>query len=133
MEIFYNDKSLDNDKDYQEFISNSPGKGYLKIRATSANEAVPVEGLNIRVSKDIGNNKIIFYEGVTDYSGMINDIVLPAPPSIKSDLEIPIFNTYRLEAYNNIFKQEYNISVCCSFTIIQYINVIPNMETSYGY
>lgn len=128
MELFYTDKLLLNDVDYQEFLKNSPGTGYLKIRATSANEAVPVANLNIKVSKEIGNNKVIFYEGKTDYSGMINNIVLPAPMSITNDLEIPKFNTYKIEAYDDNIKQEYNISICCSFTVIQYINVTPNNE-----
>lgn len=126
MELFYTDKLLESDDSFQEFIKDSPGTGYLKIRASSANEAVPVEGLNIKVSKEIGNNKVVFYEGQTDYSGMINDIILPAPMAITNDLIEPKFNTYKIEAYNNEIKQEYDISICCGFTVIQYINVTPS-------
>lgn len=126
MELFYTNKLLDNDPKYQEFIRNSPGYGYLKIRASSANEAVPVEGLKIIVSKQIGNNKVIFFEGKTDYSGMINDIALPAPKPITNDEIAPTFNEYDVEAINKDIDKNYNISVCCGFTVIQYINVIPS-------
>ena len=133
MELFYTDKSLENDFSFQEFIKNSPGTGYLKIRATSANEAVPVEGLNIKVSKEIGNNKIIFYEGKTDYSGMINNISLPAPMAITDDLVEPNFTEYLIEATNKDIKQEYTISICCGFTVIQYINVTPTVNEIRNY
>lgn len=126
MKLFYTDKLLENDSSFQEFIRESPGTGYLKIRATSANEAVPVEGLNIKVSKEIGNNKVVFFEGKTDYSGMINDIVLPAPMAITDVLVEPKFNTYKVEAKNENINQEYEISICCGFTVIQYINVTPS-------
>lgn len=133
MELFYTDKLLENDSSFQEFIRNSPGTGYLKIRATSAFEAVPVEGLNIKVSKEIGNNKVIFYEGKTDYSGMINDIVLSAPMAITDDLVEPKFNTYKIEAKNENINQEYDISICCGFTVIQYINVTPSSNEIRNY
>jgi len=126
MELFYTNKLLDNDAAYQKFISDSPGIGYLKIRASSANEAIPVEGLRIIVSKNIGSNKVIFFEGKTDYSGMINNIVLPAPKPIDNDEIPPTFNSYDVEAINNDIDNNYNISVCCGFTVIQYINVIPS-------
>ena len=126
MELFYTDKLLESDAEYQEFIRNNPGNGYLKIRASSANEAVPVEGLNIKVSKEIGNNNIIFYEGKTDYSGMINDIILPAPMANMDDLVEPNFTEYKINATNANTQQEFSISICCGFTVIQYINVTPS-------
>ena len=101
--------------------------GYLKSRASSINEAIPASGINIRVSKVIGNNNVIFFEGVTDESGMINDIVLPAPRAITSDLEAPKFSEYKITATGPNINQEYTISICCSITIIQYINVIPSI------
>jgi len=126
-DINIGDPRLQMDPDYQKFVSDNPGKGYLKIRASSINEAIPASGINIRVSKVIGNNNVIFFEGATDESGMINDIVLPAPRAITSDLEVPNFTEYKLSAVGNGINQEYTISICCSITIIQYINVIPSI------
>ena len=126
-DINVDDPKLQMDPDYQKFVRDNPGMGYLKIRASSINEAIPASGINIRVSKVIGNNNVIFFEGATDESGMINDVVLPAPRAITSDLEVPNFTEYKITATGDDINQEYTISICCSITIIQYINVIPSI------
>ncbi|MBQ2640171.1 MAG: hypothetical protein IJF92_05390 [Bacilli bacterium] len=126
-DVNVDDEILKNDPSYQEFLNNNPGFGYLKIRASSINEAIPVSGINIKVSKVIGSNNVVFFEGATDESGMINDIVLPAPKAITSDEEVPNFTEYKLEAKGDNVDEEYTISICCSITIIQYINVKPNI------
>ena len=75
MNINVDDLSLKSNELFQEFLRNNPGRGYLKIRATAASEALPVSGVSIVVSKKIGNDNIIFFTGQTDNSGMINGIV----------------------------------------------------------
>ena len=60
--------------EYMDFIRKNPGIGNLKIRAYTASEALPVSGLNIIVSSIIAGNRIIFYSGKTDTSGMIPNI-----------------------------------------------------------
>ncbi len=125
-----NTELLKNNKDYQLFISQNPGTGTLKIRASSANEALPISNVKIIVSKKIGNDTIIFFEGQTDNSGMINNIKLPTPRKIQNNEEIPIFTEYDLEAKyepSNFYKK-YEISLCCSISIIQYINITPNVN-----
>ena len=64
-------------EEYQEFIKDNSVNGYLKIRAYTASGAVPIKDLNIEVSKEIENNKVIFYKGLTDESGIIERITLP--------------------------------------------------------
>lgn len=131
MNINIDNPILNDDKDYQAFLKNNPGRGFLKIRATSASEAVPVEGVKITVSKEIGDNNIIFFDGKTDESGMINGITLPTPPKVTSDLVAPNFADYRLHAEysSENFDKNYVISICCSISVIQYINVTPNIDT----
>ena len=123
---------LENDSSYQKFIKDNPGTGNLKIRATSFSEALPIKGVKITISKEIGDNTIIFYEGLTDDSGMINNIKLPTPVRVSSDLEVPNFATYSLRAEYDIdgFDKIYDISLCCGVGAIQYINITPkvNME-----
>ena len=127
---------LKNDPDYNQFLKDNPSNGTLKVRATSASSTLPVSDVNIIVSKEIGENTIIFYEGKTDNSGMINNIKLPTPRRVSSDLEVPNFSTYKLEAkYSpDKFDKTYSISLCCGVSIIQYINITPivNMEERYG-
>ena len=137
MVISVNDiDKLKNNQDYNQFLEDNPSIGVLKVRATSASSALPVSGVDVIVSKEIGNNTIIFYEGKTDNSGMINSVKLPTPPRISSDLEVPKFATYKLEAkYSpDKFDRMYNISLCCGVSVIQYINITPlvNIEDRYG-
>lgn len=136
MELFYTDNLLDNDFDYQEFIKENPGKGYLKIRASAAYEAIPIEGIKVKVTKQIGNNVVVFYEGETDHSGMINNIVLPAPLKNTDDLIAPKFTTYDVIATGSTqdINKKFNVNIYCCITVIQYINVVPNgyIRSVYG-
>jgi hypothetical protein len=66
-----NDVSFKNSEVYKSFINDYPVNGYLKIRAYSASGAIPVRGLKIVVSTNYQDNKIIFYDGITDTSGII--------------------------------------------------------------
>ena len=59
-----NDKDFLNSELYRSFINQNPGIGFLKIRAYAASQAVPISGLSVVVSKDIGGNKVIFFEVV---------------------------------------------------------------------
>lgn len=126
-----NTEILQNDSAYQTFLKENPGRGTLKIRATSANEALPIKDVNIVVSKKIGNNTIIFFDGQTDDSGMINNIKLPTPTAIQSDEEPPNFTSYQLHAVYNPdkFDKYYDVSLCCGFSVIQYINITPSIES----
>ena len=130
MNINIDNPILNDDAAYLEFLKNNPGRGFLKIRATSASEAVPVEGVQITVSKEIGDNNIIFFDGRTDESGMINGIILPTPPKVTNDLVAPNFADYRLQAKYTPenFDKNYVISICCSVSVIQYINVSPDVN-----
>lgn len=64
---------------YQEFLNQNPAKGTLKIQAFTARQALPVPGVHVIVSKRIGDENHVFFEGTTDESGLIDDITLPAP------------------------------------------------------
>ena len=47
MNVSVDDPILKNDSDFQEFLKNNPGRGYLKIRASAASEALPISGVDI--------------------------------------------------------------------------------------
>ena len=125
---------IKDDAIYNEFLNENPGRGTLKIRVTSASEALPVSGVNVIVSKEIGNNTYIFYEGQTDSSGMINNIKLPTPVRITSNLEVPNFTSYqvRVEYLKDKFDKTYEISLCCGSGLIQYVNITTNVNVEEG-
>ena len=84
-----NDQEFKNSSIYQDFIKDNPTSGYLKIRAYAASEALPISNMQVEISKTIGDNKIIFFSGITDNSGMIERVTLPTPRLDVSDLNIP--------------------------------------------
>lgn len=130
---------LKNNLAYQEFIRNNPSMGTLKVRVSSINQALPVEGTLITVSKKIGDDTIIFFNGETDESGMINNIKLPTPIRVENDEIEPSFTTYQLRAVykQSNFDKIYDISMCCGISVIQNINITPEaifeMRNNYGY
>lgn len=65
---------------YDDFIKENNRVGYLKILAYRGNQALPESGVRVRISKNIGDDDYIFFEGETDGSGIIDNIALPAPP-----------------------------------------------------
>ena len=74
-----NDENFKNTEAYRSFMNDNPVNGYLKIRAYGASGAIPISNLKIVVSKIINNTKIIFFEGTTNESGIIDKITLPTP------------------------------------------------------
>ena len=120
---YYNDESFKNSVLYQEFIKDNSGKGNLRIRAYVANEALPIQGLKVIVSTTWDNAKIVFFEGETDSSGMIEPISLPTPKINIDNLEAPIGIVYDVETINNNYKQIFKVLMYDGVCVVQ--NVIP--------
>ena len=115
---------------YNNFIKDNPLKAMLNIRASGASIAVPVSGVKVIVSKDIDNYKVIFYEGFTDESGMINKIDLPAPKVNTNDLDAPIGTSYDIEAIyekDNI-DRKYQVIMYPNICTVQNINIVPTLN-----
>ena len=137
----FNDATYVSTESYKKFINNNPTTANLNIRTSAANDAIPIGGVRIIVSKEIDDNKIIFYDGLTDESGMINDIKLPTPKLNTDDLEAPNGIFYDLEAIyseDNI-DRKYKILMYPDICVVQNINIVPTMMVAswdsemYGY
>lgn len=115
---------------YKEFINDNPKFGYLRIRAYSANGAIPIKQLRIVVSIDYKDNKIIFYEGETDESGIIENIKLPAPTINKNNLDVPHYTTYDVEATlpNSNLHKIYKVNIYEGIQVVQNINATPHIS-----
>lgn len=113
--------------EYQEFLKNNTGKGNLKIRAYAASEALPVSGVQVIISTNVNGKKMVFYEGVTDTSGMINTISLPAPKLEDSNLVVPLTTTYQIEVLfpTTDLKEKYEVNMYDGICVIQNLNIIP--------
>ena len=125
-----NDENLIKMDFYKKFLSENPSRGYLNIRAYAASQAIPISGLKIIVSTEIGDNKIIFFEGSTNSSGVITGISLPAPKLTSDNLDAPSKTTYDIQAIytpDNI-SRFYKINMYENVSVIQNISVNPDME-----
>ena len=130
----YNDEKFQQSKIYEDFANANPSQGYLKIRAYAANQAIPISNVKIVVSKTINNDKIIFFEGTTNSSGIIERITLPAPKLDPNNLDVPTPTTYNIEATSKTenIDNKYIVSIYENIYVVQTINVIPTLNVMAG-
>lgn len=131
----FDDETFMNTNTYKEYIKNNPATANLNIRTSAASNAIPISNVRIIISKMIDGNKIIFYDGLTDESGIINNIKLPTPALNSNDLEAPSGTLYDIEA---IYKEDnidrfYKVLMYADICVVQNINIVPTMEVmEYG-
>lgn len=125
--ILFTDEGFINTESYKRFIMDNPGIGRLKIHAYAASEALPVAGLRIVVSKNIDDLKVIFFDGYTDSSGMIEKLSLPTPKLNLNNLDVPLSTVYEIEAFfpNELNKHVYSVNMYDDVCVLQNINYIP--------
>ncbi len=131
----FNDKSFVNSNEYLAFIDKNKGNGGLKIRAFSANEALPVVGLKVVVSTMFNDDKIIFFEGETDNSGMIEMLSLPAPVYSNDDLITPSSILYSIDVKYDLDNSEksFLVNLYNGICVVQNITITPGVkENRYG-
>ena len=117
------DSEFKNSVFYQDFLKDNPTVGYLKIRAYAASEAIPISNMQVEISKTIGNNKIIFFSGLTDNSGMIERVTLPTPRLDVSDLNVPNNIEYDIKTTYNGVDTLYKVIMFEGVCVVQTINV----------
>lgn len=129
-----NDEEFLNSSLYQNFIKDNPSQGYLRIRAYAASQAIPISGVKIVVSTNIGDNQVIFFEGYTNESGIIEKITLPAPEINLDNLNVPNTTTYSITATygpNNISRL-YKVNMYENVYVVQTINIVPDNQVEMG-
>ena len=125
------DDDFINTEIYQDFIRKNPAKGNLRIRAYAANQAIPISGVNIVISTLVNDNtRIIFFEGATNESGVIEKISLPAPRLNGDNLIAPEKTEYEIEAtYNpDNVKAIYKVNIYEDVCVQQNINIVPELK-----
>jgi len=124
--VYITDEEFMKTEVYQEFMKKNTGRGNLKIRAYAASEALPVSGLKVIVSSEMDGYKMIFFEGVTDASGIIQTLSLPTPPLEFNNLEVPNTTTYHITAISNgSLSQDFLVNMYDGICVVQNINFIP--------
>lgn len=124
-------KKLD---DYQQFISENPDVGILKVQVFTAYGAIPIPDTDILISKDIGEYRVVFFQGKTDSSGIISGIELPAPlTDVVPNPEVPPkYTLYSLSAIHTGYEsiKQYSIGMFGGVRIIQYVKMNPEITLS---
>ena len=129
--ILFTDEKLKETESYKKFMNNNPDNSFLKIQASKANSAMPVEGVEVIVSHIIDEYKVIFFDGETNESGIIENISLPVPKKDNNDLDIPLSTTYNIEAIYTKEKKDilYKAKMFSGANAIQNIDINPNIES----
>lgn len=133
--ILFDSEEFKKSQDYFDFIEENSGEGLLKVQAFTANQAYPLEGVNIEVFKDINGQNVLFFSGVTDDSGIIDNIALPAKPAVVdvNSLDDIVYTNYNLVATypkSNV-KRQFEIAIFDNLKVIQPIR-IPIMSLIEG-
>ncbi len=130
MEYYFDSEEFKDSSIYKNFININDGKGILKVEASTASEAYPLEGVEIIISKMIDGSKVIFYKGVTNDSGIIDGIVLPTRRIDKEVENVSdiVFTTYDLVAKYPKYNMEktYDVSIFDNIKVIQPITMSVN-------
>lgn len=122
--------------EYKTFIEENPSTGVLKVQVFTADQAIPIANAEVFITKKIGDNDVLFFSGKTDSSGVVDNIILPAPAAeINLDtFEVPKYTTYNLVVSSDEYKKikQYNISMYGDVKVLQYVKIYSgdNMDGS---
>ena len=110
---------------YNQFILDNPDVGYLKIQAFTAYGAIPISDVDVIVTKNIGDYKVIFYQGKTDADGIISDIMLPAPKTVTANDVEPSYTLYDLTCVSYGYEtiKNYSIGMFGDVRVLQYVKM----------
>lgn len=93
---------------YESFLQKNPQSGILRIQAFAGQQAVPVVGAQVTVSREFQDGSREFATGVTDENGVLDGIVLPAPDKSLSEsptVEAP-YATYDIRVSHPGYRTE---------------------------
>ena len=116
---------------YKDFIKKNSAIGKLKVMTFSAYQAIPIENVEILITKKIEDYNVIFFRGFTNISGIIDNIKLPAVPSGYNSAteEINDYTLYLVEAkHPEQEKISHTVGIFGNLKVIQYIKMIPNVN-----
>lgn len=113
---------------YEAFIAENPSEGILKVQAFTADQAIPIADADVFITKNINGQDVLFFQGKTDSSGIIDNIVLPAPiGGYDVDLfELPSYTTYDLIFSSTLYNKikQYQISMFGDVKVLQYVKLM---------
>lgn len=118
-----------NDSEYNR-RSNYDSIGWISVNVRTAENASPVENASVVITSMNNGNLIFEATGVTDESGQIKKIALPAPSaslSLDSENLIKPYSVYDISVYADGFFRERSVDVpvFAGITSVQQFNMVP--------
>lgn len=118
-----------NDSEYNR-RSNYDSIGWISVNVRTAENASPVENASVIITSMDNGNLIFEATGVTDESGQIKKIALPAPSaslSLDSENLIKPYSVYDISVYADGFFRERSVDVpvFAGITSVQQFNMVP--------
>ena len=78
------DDETEADESYARFMQENTDTGVLRVQASAGGQSIPLANVNIVVYRDFDDGRHIFYRTVTNSDGVVDGMMLPAPPRINS-------------------------------------------------
>ena len=116
------------DQVYEKFLEENPDIGILKVQISLAEQAIPIPNVDVLIEKKVSNLTLNFFEGLTDGSGTISNIDLPAP--VIKDKDEPEYIMYQLivKHPNYVGPTTFQIPIYSGQKMIQYITLVPKRK-----
>ncbi|MBQ3284999.1 MAG: hypothetical protein IJH40_05075 [Ruminococcus sp.] len=102
--------------EYEEYIRAYPGRGTLKVQISVARGAFPLKNVLVDVSQIYNGVRYSLYNDVTDISGIVDNMVLPAR-SIESTLNFESAQIGEAEYLVTIFHPDFKEMKDCAIVI----------------
>ena len=119
-------------------MQNRMGEGYLVVRVSTANGAIPLSGAQVTVRGGEESNSTYYRSFYSGVSGLTEKIALPAPlRSLSQDPSTSGEKPYSLYSID-VFSDGYvdlsfvNVPVFDTITSIQPANMIPKPDNEYS-
>ncbi len=108
--------------EYEEYIRHYPGRGTLKVQISVARGAYPIKNVMVDVAQMYNGVRYSLYNDVTDISGIVENMVLPAK-SIESTLNFDV-DEPEAKYIITIFHPDFEEVTDCSVVIHDKIETI---------
>ena len=102
--------------EYEEYIRAYPGRGTLKVQISVARGAFPLKNVLVDVSQIYNGVRYSLYNDVTDISGIVDNMVLPAR-SLESTLNFESSQIPEAEYLVTVFHPDFREMTDCTVVI----------------
>lgn len=109
--------------EYEEYIRRYPGRGTLKVQLSVARGAYPIKNAMVDVAQLYNGVRYSLYNDVTDISGIVDNMVLPAR-SIESTLNFDSGALPEAEYLITVFHPDFREVTDCRVVIHDRIETI---------